>query len=247
MEQNNKQDLKIRLDDLQYEGLMLYQYPDLYCFTSDAVLLANLCRVKKGDIVVDFGTGSGIIAVLLAKKTLCEKVYGVEKQSIMCSLAMRNAEYNNLQEKIEIINEDIQNIAHVLRKESVNVVVCNPPYFKEGSGDKREREEIALSRHESSCNLEGIIKSASDILKYGGALYMVHKVERMAEVLTSMSNNNLEPKNIKLIRPKASKGADVFIVEGRKYGKSGLKIEDIIVYNEDGSMTEKAQKLYGKQ
>lgn len=242
-----EQNLKLRLDDLQYNGLMLYQYPELYCFTSDAVLLANLAKVKRGDIVADFGTGSGIIAILIAAKTNADKIFAVEKQQIMCSLAQKNVDNNNLSDKIQVVNCDIADVGKELGKESVDVVVCNPPYFRQGSGQKREREEIAISRHETTCDLKGIIASAAKVLRYGGALYMVHKVERLAEVIAAMSANKIEPKKITLVYPKADKSADVFIVEGRKCGACGVKLENLIVYEADGSMTQEAKKLYCKE
>lgn len=237
----------LRLDDLEYKGLKLWQYPSLYCFTSDAVLLANLSKVKKGDIVADFGTGSGIISILIAAKTNAGEIYALEKQSIMCDLARKNAEYNNLSDRIQVVEGDISDADRLLGKESVNVVVCNPPYFRKGSGAERGREEIALSRHESSCDLKGIIESASLVLKWGGALYMVHKVERMAEAIGYMQAAALEVKNVTLVYPKADKAADVFIVEARKKGASGMKLKSLVVYNDDGTMTDEAKKLYSKE
>lgn len=239
--------LSLRLDDLQYKGLQLWQYPSLYCFTSDAVLLANLAKVKKGDVVADFGTGSGVIAVLIAAKTNAAKIYALEKQNIMCRLASKNVEHNRLGDKIEVVEGDIADAEKILGKESVNVVVCNPPYFKKGSGAERGREEIALSRHESSCDLKGIIKSAADVLKWGGAFYIVHKVERMAEAVGYMQACALEVKNVTLVRPKADRTADVFVAEAKKHGASGMKLDELVVYEADGSMTARAKKLYSKE
>lgn len=238
---------ELRLDDLEYKGLELWQYPSLYCFTSDAVLLANLAKVKKGDTVADFGTGSGIIAVLIAAKTNAAKIYALEKQSIMCDLARKNAEHNCLADRIEVVEGDIADADKLLGKESVNVVVCNPPYFKKGSGAEREREEIAVSRHESSCDLKGIVESAAKVLKYGGALYIVHKVDRMAEAVGYMQAADLKVKKITLVYPKADRAADVFIAEARKSGADGMKLESLVVYEADGSMTREAKKLYAKE
>lgn len=245
--QNENNAPELRLDDLEYKGLKLWQYPSLYCFTSDAVLLANLAKVKKGDTVVDFGTGSGIIAVLIAAKTNAEKIYALEKQKIMCGLAQKNAEYNGLSDRIEVVEGDIADADKLLGKESVNAVVCNPPYFKKGSGAEREREEIALSRHESSCDLKGIIESAAKVLKYGGAFYIVHKVDRMAEAVGYMQAADLKVKKITLVYPKADRAADVFIAEARKSGADGMKLESLVVYEENGSMTAEAKKLYAKE
>lgn len=245
--QNENNAPELRLDDLEYKGLKLWQYPSLYCFTSDAVLLANLVKVKKGDTVADFGTGSGIIAVIIAAKTNAGKIYALEKQKIMCGLAQKNAEYNGLSDRIEVVEGDIADADKLLGKESVNAVVCNPPYFKKGSGAEREREEIALSRHESSCDLKGIVESAAKVLKYGGAFYIVHKVDRMAEAVGYMQAADLKVKKITLVYPKADRAADVFIAEARKSGADGMKLESLVVYEENGSMTAEAKKLYAKE
>lgn len=236
-----------RLDDLEYEGLKIIQKPSLYCFSSDAVLLANLVRATSKDTIVDFGTGSGVIAILSLCKCKANKAIGFEIQKTMADLAKRNVELNNLQSKIEIINDDIKNAAKHLGKESVKVVVCNPPYFKKSAGDISQTSEVALSRTESSANLEDIVKSASEILKYSGKLYMIHKSERLAEVLTVLSLNKLEPKKLTLIYPKASKPVDTFIVEAQKNGAQGMTIDSVVVYEEDGQMTPWAKKLYNKE
>ena len=235
-----------RLDDLEYEGLKIIQKPDLYCFSSDAVLLANLVKASRNDTIIDFGTGSGVIAILALAKTKASKAIGFEIQKDMAALAKRNVQINNLESKIEIINDDIKNASKILGKESVKVVVCNPPYFKASAGVKSENGPVALSRTESSATLEDIVKSASDILKYSGKFYMIHKSERLSEVLTTLSNNKLEPKNLTLIYPKASKNVDTFIVEAQKCGAPGLKIDSVVVYEENGEMTPWAKKLYNK-
>lgn len=236
-----------RLDDLEYEGLKIIQKPNLYCFSSDAVLLANLVKASRKDTIVDLGTGSGVIAILALAKTKANKAIGFEIQKEMASLAKRNVEINNLEDRIEIINDDIKNAFNYLNKESVKVVVCNPPYFKATSGVSSDVKEIATSRTESTATLEDIIKVASGLLNYSGKLYMIHKSERLSEVLTTLTLNKLEPKRLTLIYPKASKAVDTFIVEAQKCGAPGLKIDSVVVYEEDGSMTPWAKKLYGKE
>ncbi len=235
-----------RLDDLEYEGLKIIQKPSLYCFSSDAVLLANLVRATSKDTIVDFGTGSGVIAILALAKTKAAKAIGIEIQKETVSLAKRNVELNNLQSKIEIINADIKDAAKIIGKESVKVVVCNPPYFKAAAGVKSDIEAVATSRTESTATLKDIIASAASILKYSGKFYMIHKSERLAEVLTELSLNKLEPKKLTLIYPKLSKGVDTFIVEAQKCGSPDMKIDSVIVYEENGDMTPWAKKLYGK-
>ena len=131
--------------------------------------------------------------------------------------------------------------------ESVKVCVCNPPYFKSTSGEQSSNAPVAISRTESTATLEDIVKAASSILKYSGKLYMIHKSERLSEVLTTLSNNKLEPKKLTLIYPKASKSVDTFIVEAQKCGAPGLTIDSVVVYEENGEMTPWAKKLYNKE
>ncbi|MDY4592209.1 MAG: tRNA1(Val) (adenine(37)-N6)-methyltransferase [Eubacteriales bacterium] len=235
-----------RLDDLEYKGMRLIQDKNGYCFTSDAVLLANLVRAGKNDVVADFGCGNGVVALLVAAKTTAKSVIGIEMQECAFELAERNVALNAMQDRIRLINDDIANADKVLGKESVSVVVCNPPYFEKNSGQKRISESVALSRHESTCSLDDIITKASEVLKFGGKLWMIHKCERMAEVLTSMSNRGVEPKKVTLIYPKADKIPDTFVVEGKKSSAHGMKIDSIIVYDQEGNMTEQAKKLYNK-
>lgn len=235
-----------RLDDLEYNGLKIIQKPALYCFSSDAVLLANLVHATHQDTIVDFGAGSGVITILALSKTNAKNAIGFEIQKEMADLAKRNVELNKLQDKIEIINSDIKDAPTIIGKESVKVVVCNPPYFKATSGVTSNVAQISISRTESTATLKDIIMSASSILKYAGKLYMIHKSERLSEVLTELSNNKLEPKKLTLIYPKLSKGIDTFIVEAQKCGAPGLTIDSVVVYEENGEMTLWAKKLYGK-
>lgn len=237
----------VRLDDLQCNNLKIMQFVDGYCFSSDAVLLANIVRCNHGDTIVDFGCGNGVISLLLTAKTPCEKVVGIEFQEEVAELAKQNVALNNLQDKVQIICDDISNASSILGRESTQVVVCNPPYFSKSSGLQREERQIALSRHESTCDLESIIKSAASVLEFSGEFFIIHKTSRMAEVITYCSQNKLIPKTLTLIYPKISKNADTFVLRCKKCGKHFLRMEKVVVYNEDGSMTEEAKALYNKK
>lgn len=234
-----------RLDDLEYGNLKIIQDKNGYCFSTDAILLANFVKAKKGSKIIDIGCGSGVISILLSKKTNAEKIYGVELQEKVANLAKRNVLLNNL-ENVEIINEDIVNVDKIITKGSIDVICCNPPYFKKDSGDVSTNETIRLSRQESSASLEDIISSASSLLKFGGNFYMIHKAERMCDVIHSMMSNNIMPKKITLVYPKNTKAADTVIVQGQKGGASGVLIDELIVYNDDGTMTDRAKVLYNK-
>lgn len=235
-----------RLDDLELDGAYFIQNPELYGFTSDAVLLANVVKIKNNDLVCDFGTGSGIIAVLIALKTKARHIDGIEIQPTLADIAKRNVIINNLNDKVNIAEGDIKNAADCFEREKYDVVVCNPPYKRTGSGEKNISETIAVCRHEIKVTLNDIINSAAKILKFSGRLALISKTERLAEIIYKMHEYNIEAKTVTLVKPKASKSPDTVIVEGTKGGKSGLKIYELIVYNEDGSMTDEAKKLYNK-
>lgn len=236
-----------RLDDLEYKGLRLIQRRDGYCFTSDAVLLANSVRVRKGGAVVDLGTGSGVIALLIAAKTDAGKIWGVELQEEVAQLARRNVRVNGMEDRIGILVGNTADMPRLIGKETADVVVSNPPYFPLQSGQVRENFGAALSRHESVCKLSEWVASAAALLRFGGRLFMIHKCERLAEVMTAMTNADVAPKRVTLIYPKRGKNPDTFLVEGKKGAQAGMTVSELIVYEADGVMSAAAKKIYGKE
>lgn len=217
-----------RLDDLQLDDRYIISNKNKYCFTSDAVMLANVVSANNKSKVVDLCAGGGIIGILIALKTKCQSVTGVELQPDMVDMATRSVAMNNLQDKINIICHDVKNITDVLPCGYADIVVCNPPYYKVDSGDMRENSSIALARHEIALTLEQLIKSTSKILKFGGLFYMVHKAERMAEVITLLTQSNLIPKQIFTISNANNNVADTFIVVSKLGGKHGVIVKNII-------------------
>lgn len=236
-----------RIDDLQFKNLKIIQNEKAFCFGIDAVLLSDFAKkISKKSTVVDFCTGTGIIAILLAGKTECQKIYAVEVQKEMAEMAKRSVEMNNQENVIEIINDDLNNIENYIKPASVEAVTVNPPYKKKGSGVINELDTKTIARHEILCSLEDIIKKSSKILKFGGSLFMVHRVERLVDVLTAMRVCKIEPKRIKFIHPTANKAPNLFLVEGVKGGKPFLKVEEpLYVYNEDGEYTCNILDIYG--
>lgn len=236
-----------RLDDLEYDGLKIIQNPSLYCFTSDAVILANTVKASSRDIVCDLGTGSGIIATIIATKTSAKRVFGVEIQTEMAEMAARSVEYNGLSDKIEILNMPMQEAYKHIGKESCSVVVCNPPYQKAGAGEKQPDEKLAICRHEVKVTLEEIVESARNLLKYAGKFYIIHQAKRMAELIFLLEKNDLRVKKINMIQPKSTKNIDTVIVEATKFGKIGMVIPPpIVVNNEDNSLSEIVKNMYKK-
>lgn len=233
-----------RLDDLEYKGLEIIQHSDGYCFTSDSVLVANLVNVKHTDRVVDIGTGSGIIAILIAAKFLPKKVIGVEIQERLAEMASRSVIHNNLSDVIEIVNAPAQGVERIIG-DGYDVVVTNPPYDENCKKENATEKEICKS--EVSLSVAECVKTAARLLKFGGLFYMVNKARRLTDVIFSMRNSGIEPKKIYFIQPKKDKDADTFIVEGKKGGKPSVIIpKPIVVYEDDGEFTEFARRIYNK-
>ena len=182
-----------RLDDLEVNGLKLIQNPKLYCFTSDSVLLANTAKVKRKDKVLDLCSGSGIVGILIASKKKKKTVDLVEIQPEMANLAERNVKLNNLEDVVKVYEISVQEAADALGCEKYDVVVCNPPYMENGRGFKDEKEHIALCRAEISLTLKELITCASKCLKFGGRLNLVHRADRLADIIYQMKSKGLEP------------------------------------------------------
>ena len=231
-----------RVDFLGIDDMVILQNTELYTFTSDAVVLANSVRTTSRDRILDIGTGSAIIPLIIAHKHKVAHIDGVEIQEYMADMARRSVEANGLTDTIDIINGDIKEYRP---SREYDIIVTNPPYFAEGQ--MREREEIAMSRHEVSLTLAELISCAARMLKFGGKFYMVHKCTRLAEAITLMSNSGIIPKVVTLVYPKASLAPDTFIIEGKSHAQHGLTIKRFVMYNEDGTMTDDAYRMYNKE
>lgn len=236
-----------KLEDLQVGGLKIIQDANEYRFTSDAVLLANSVNAKSGDVVVDFGTGSGIISILIAYKKKPQKVIAVEIQPQLADMAKRSVEYNGLDDRIEVVNASLQEFAKNYGGKKVDVAVCNPPYIKGGGGETQLQESLKICRHEVKVTLEEICFSASKILKNGGKFYIVHKAERTAEIFRLMTKYDVQPKEITTVCAREGDAPYLVIVCGTKQGKEGLRWnKPIVMYDDDGNFTQTIKKLYGE-
>lgn len=211
-----------RLDDLQYNNLYIIQDKNEYCFTSDAVALANFVKVPRGGKVVDLCSGSGVIGILVSAKNNVSKTVLVEYQEKLADMSKRSIKYNKLS-SIEVVNKKLQNIHKLIGNSCYDVVLCNPPYKKSGTTKLvNEKESIAIARHEIEVTLEEIVLEASKLLKYGGDFYIVNKEERLTDMMVLFRQYNIEPKELKILT--SNKGANVVMLKGRKGGKSGIKI-----------------------
>lgn len=233
------------LEDLGYNGLKIIQSKDGYRFTSDAVFLANNVICKNGDKVLDIGTGSGIIAILIATKSKAEKVVGIEIQERLYDMASRSVKINSLEDKISIFNLDLKEYNKVFADGSFDVVVTNPPYSE--NLDNLEAVEKNICKYEITLTNDELIEKASKLLKFGGKFYLINKAERMVDIITAMRKNLIEPKEIIPLQPNKNKDVDTILVIGKKNGKKGLKFrKNVIVNNLDGKLTEEAKVFYGK-
>ena len=188
-----------RIDDLEYKGLKIIQNENYFCFGMDSILLSDFAKeIKKDSTILDIGTGTGIISILLSKKTECKKIFALEVQQEIAEMAERSVEMNNLQDKIEIINDNIKNIENYLENNSINAIVTNPPYKRKDSGVKNENMNKLISRHEITANLEDFIAKGSKVLKDKGAFYMVNRPERLADIISLFRKYKIEPKKLRL-------------------------------------------------
>ena len=212
------------------------------CFTD------GFCQIRKNDYVIDLGTGTGVIPVLLAGKTEAEKIVGVEIQGDMVEMARRSVRLNNLDSKVAIVEGDLKDAPKVFGTGRFDVVICNPPYMNYGSGLINLNENKAISRHEIACTLNDVIKSASCILKNRGKFNMVHRPERLADIICLMRENGLEAKRLQMVCPGLSKSPSLLLVEGVKNAKPMIEIlPPIYIYKENGEYTEEINKIYGRR
>lgn len=215
-----------RLDDLQYNNMYIIQDPNGYCFTSDAVILANNVTVKKGDRVCDLGTGSGIIPILMTAKTDLSQAVGLELIDRQVDMATRSVEYNNLQDRVKIVHGDIKEADKIFGTGVFDLVVSNPPYGIVGTGEMKQDSWIARSRYEITVTLEEVVRSASKLVRYGGRVAIINKADRLAEMMCLMTKYGIEPKKLINIFRKGDQ-ADTVIVEGARGGKKGIKVYGI--------------------
>lgn len=238
-----------RIDDLEFKNLKIIQNSDGFCFGIDSVLLSDFAKkIKKGAKVIDLGTGSGIISILLCGKTEAREIIGVEVQKEVYDMATRSAKLNKLENRFKIINKNIKDLKNVFKPNSFDVVVTNPPYKKSNTGLKNEIEKKYISRHEVKANLEDFIDMTKYLLKDKGEFYMVHRPDRLVDILYLMRKHKIEPKQIKFVCPNVEKSPNLVLIKGIKNGGQFLKVEkNLYVYNEDGTYTDEILKIYNKE
>ena len=235
-----------RVDDLQRNGYRIIQRTDGFCFGMDAVLLSGFAMVKKGERVLDLGTGTGIIPILLEAKTEGEHFSALEIQREVADMAKRSVSLNGLEEKIQIVEGDIREASQIFGTASFDVVTSNPPYMNDAHGLKNPDLPKAIARHEVLCTLDDVAREASRVLKTGGRFYMVHRPHRLAEIITVLRGYKLEPKRMKMVHPFADRDANMVLIEAVKGGGVFLKMEaPVIVFKEPGVYADEIRDVYG--
>lgn len=235
-----------RIDDLQRNHYRIIQNKKRFCFGMDAVLLSGFATAQENERVLDLGTGTGIIPILMEAKTHAKELFGLEIQSEIVDMAKRSVQLNDLEHKIHIVEGDIKIASSLFQKSSFDVITSNPPYMEYHGGLKNPDLSKAVSRHEILCSLEDVIREATYLLKPGGHFYLVHRPFRLADIFETMRKYKLEPKRIKMVHPFIDKEANMVLIEAIRGGKPMMKIEaPIIVYRETGIYTDEIYSIYG--
>ena len=236
-----------RIDDLQFKGLRIIQNSKGFCFGIDAVLLANFTRVKKNAKLVDLGTGTGIIPILLAGKSAASKIIGIEIQDEVAEMASRSVKLNKLEDRVEILNMDMKDAVGVLGKGQMDLVVSNPPYMH-SNGLINENDKKAISRHGLKCDIEDVIRVASDLVKPNGRFFMVNRPNRLVDMLAIARNYKLEAKQIRFVHSRVASAPKMVLIEYVKSAKPEIRVlSPLYVYNEDGTYTDEVKTIYSNQ
>ena len=237
---------KERIDNLGINGYQIIQKEQGFCFGMDAVLLSNFAQVKNGGRVLDLGTGTGILPILMEAKSNAAHLTGLEIQSEMAEMAARSVKLNHLEDKIEIVEGDIKEASAIFSHDSFDTITSNPPYMIGQHGLKNPSETKAIARHEILCTFADITAAAKKLLKNKGKLFLVHRTFRLSEILCQLSKDGLEPKRIRFVHPYIDKEPNIFLLEAVKGGKSRMTVEPpLIVYEKEGKYTEEIYKIYG--
>lgn len=233
---------------LGYENLKIYQDTEMFNFSLDSVLLPNFVTItKKTKRILDIGTGNAVIPMILTTKTDA-LIDAVEIQKDVYELGKKSIELNNLQDKINIINEDIKEYSKNIETDTYDVITCNPPFFKVTETSNLNMNDYkTIARHEVKLNLDDIMSIGRKLLKNNGNIAIVHRTDRLIDIITTMRKYNIEPKKIRFIYPKKNTESNIVLVEGTKNGNSGLKIlSPLISHTEEDEYTDEIKQYFTK-
>ena len=234
-----------RVDDLHRNGYMLIQDPKRFCFGVDAVLLSGFATAKKGDKVLDLGTGTGIIPILMSAKTKAEHFSALEIQPESAEMARRSVLLNDLQDKIDIVEGDIKKAAEIFKPSYFDVITTNPPYMNFEGGLKNSFDPKTIARHEVLCSLDDIAAAAQRLLKFGGHFFMVHRPHRLTDIMCTLREHKIEPKKIRFVQPYLNREPNMVLIEGVRSGKPMVKVmPTLVIYKDDGTYTDEIIDIY---
>jgi len=231
---------------LGYENLKIYQHTDKFKFSLDAILLANFVTINKNiNRILDIGSGTGVIPLVLSTKTF-KHIDGIEIQKDIYDLSVKSIEYNELNEQISFINEDINDWYKNIETDTYDVIICNPPYFNTKKEELlNDSNNKKISRHELTLTIEQIMIVSRKLLKNNGVFAMVYRPDRLIDVFLLMRKYNIEPKKIQYIYPKKTRACNLILIEGTKNGNPGLKIlEPLIIHKKNNEYTQQVNKYF---
>ena len=235
-----------RIDDLERNGYRIIQNRNSFCFGMDAVLLSGFVKAGPDDRIIDLGTGTGILPLLLRAKTGSRDITGLEIQEEMCDMARRSVKLNHLGQQIRICHGDIRMAGELLGTGGFDVVTSNPPYKKQRGGLPNPDISKAISRHEILCTFRDVAEQAAVLLKPGGRFYLVHRPERLAELICTLKEAGMEPKRLRMVHSFWNTPASMALIESTRGGGSFLKVEKpLVIYREKGVYTEEILQIYG--
>ncbi len=235
-----------KIEDLGFKHLKIIQNKTGFCFGIDSILLSDFAKkIKEKSKVLDLGTGTGIIATLLCGKTKLKEIIGVEVQKEVYEMAKKSIQLNHLENKFKMINEDILHLNKIYEKNSFDVIVSNPPYKKKNTGIKNEEEKKTFARHETTATLEDFIKISKELLKEQGEFYMVHRPDRLVDIMEYMRKYKIEPKIIRFVYSNLNSKPKILLIKGVKNAKPFLKVENnLYIYKENGEYTKEIKEIY---
>ncbi|PCF47727.1 tRNA1(Val) (adenine(37)-N6)-methyltransferase [Staphylococcus delphini] len=233
-----------RLDYLIREDLRIIQNDAVFSFSTDALLLGHFTEVRKRDRILDMCAGNGVIPLLLSDKGN-NVITGVEIQPQLVNMAERSIQYNHLEDRIAMVEMDINALVQAYAPAQFDLITCNPPYFKANQTNQHQLEAHKIARHEIFCTLDDCLRVSNHLLKEGGRIVMVHRAERMLDLFESMRHYRIEPKRLHMIYSKPGKAAQTIVVEGRKGGRQGLDIAPpFYIYDAQGDYTPEMKEIY---
>lgn len=232
-------------DLVGYDNLKIVQNNEYFNFSLESILIPRFCILKKKMKIIDFCTGNAPIPLVLSTLT-DSKIIGVEVQKEIYALATESVKINGLEERISILNEDVKELPDLFETDTFDLITCNPPYFKVNESSNLNDNYIkTVARHEVMLTLNDIFAVSRKLLKNNGSVVMVHRTDRLSEILTLMTNNNLQPKRIRFIYPKEGKESNLVLIDAKKNGKIGVKVlPPLYCHNDDGSYTSEVLKMF---